>query len=176
MVGVPEMVPVVGSMARPGGRPVAVHPVMVPPPSTVAVGVSGVMAVPEVEVWSPGLVTVTTSWTVQLNEVLVPLKASESVAVTVTEYVPPVVGVPEMIPEETPMARPGGAPFSEKLVMVAPPPAPDVVAGTVIGVMAVPTVEDWSPGAVTVTTLSMTMVTGPVPVNPAESVAWTVIG
>ena len=84
VVGVPEMVPVVGSMLRPGGRPVADQPVMVPPPMTVAVGTSGVMAVPEVEVWGPGSVTVTTSSTVHVNVSLVPVNPAESVAVAVT--------------------------------------------------------------------------------------------
>ena len=85
VVGVPVMAPVVALITRPGGRPVSVQPVMVPPPTTVAEGVSVVMAVPDVEVWGPGLVTVTTSATVQVNELLVPWKPAESVAVTVTE-------------------------------------------------------------------------------------------
>ena len=42
------------------------------------------MAVPEVDVWGPGSVTVTTSLTVHVNALLVPVKPAESVAVTVT--------------------------------------------------------------------------------------------
>ena len=40
------------------------HDEMVPPPTTEALGVSVAIAVPDVDVWDPGLVTVTTSLTV----------------------------------------------------------------------------------------------------------------
>ena len=68
----------------PGGMPVSTHDEMVPPPTTEALGVSVAIAVPDVDVWDPGLVTVTTSLTVQVNELLVPEKPAESVAVAVT--------------------------------------------------------------------------------------------
>jgi len=83
--GVPETAPVVVLKLSPGGRPVSDHDEMVPPPTTEALGVRVVMAVPEVEVWVPGLVTVTTSWTFHVNTLLVPENPAESVAVAVTE-------------------------------------------------------------------------------------------
>ena len=84
VVGVPAMAPVEVLKVSPAGRPVSDHDEIVPPPTTVAEGVNPAMAVPEVEVWAPGLVTVTTSLTVQVNEELVPLNPAESVAVAVT--------------------------------------------------------------------------------------------
>ena len=86
---------------------------------------------------------------------------------------PPVVGVPETTPSAETVS-PGGAPVRDQPVIVAPPPAPDVVAFRVSGEMAVPATETWSGGVVTVTTFSMFQVTTVVPVNPSESVAWTV--
>lgn len=106
VVGVPEIAPVLLLNDSPDGRPDWAHDEMVPPPVTEALGVNPVMAVPDTLDWLPGLVTVTTSLTVQLKALLVPLKLFESVAVAVTEYVPPVVGVPEMTPLEL-MVRPG---------------------------------------------------------------------
>ena len=47
--------------------------------------------------------------TLHENDV-VPLNPAPSVAVTVTEYVPAVVGVPETVPDEGSIARPGGRP------------------------------------------------------------------
>ena len=85
MDGVPETAPVVVLKLSPGGRPVSDHDEMVPPPTTEALGVREVMAVPEVEVWVPGLVTVTTSLIVHAKLLLVPEKPAESVAVAVTE-------------------------------------------------------------------------------------------
>ena len=72
-------------MDRPGGSPVADHEAMVPPPMSVATGVSPAIAVPDVELWLPGSATVTTSPTVQVNGLLVPVESCESVAVAVTE-------------------------------------------------------------------------------------------
>ena len=73
VVGVPETAPVVVLNDNPVGRPDWAHEVMVPPPTTVALGVSVVMAVPDTLFWVPGLVTVTASLTVQVKAVLVPL-------------------------------------------------------------------------------------------------------
>ena len=70
VVGVPEIVPVVGSIVRPAGRPVADHDAMVAVDEvSVAVGVTGVMAVPETLDRSPGFTTVTTLVTVQVTSV-----------------------------------------------------------------------------------------------------------
>jgi hypothetical protein len=170
-VGVPEMAPVVVLKERPVGRPDWAHEEMVPPPTTEAVGVNPVMAEPDRLDWLLGLVTVTTSWTVQVNALLVPVNPLESVAVAVTEYAPPVVGVPEMIPPEL-MDRPGGAPDSDQPVMVAVDE--ESLAVTVTLAMAAPAVDVWAAGAVTVTTLLMVQPNTVVPWNPAESVAWIV--
>ncbi len=51
-------------------------------------------------------------FSVQLNEVL-PVAPVESVAVTVTEEVPAVVGVPEIRPVEELIDRPAGRPLAE---------------------------------------------------------------
>ena len=66
------------------------------------------MAVPETLDWFPGLVTVTTLLTVQLNVVL-PDAPVPSVTVMVTEYRPPVVGVPLITPVEELMVSPAGS-------------------------------------------------------------------
>ena len=58
--------------------------------------------------------------------------------------------------------------------MVAPPPAPEVVAVRASGAMGVPAKDSCVPGLVTDTVLSMVNATTVVPVKPAESVAWTV--
>ncbi len=65
------------------------------------------MALPDTLDWLPGLVTVTTLVTVQLK-VVVPDAPVPSVTVIVTEYSPPVVGVPVMAPVEGSMESPGG--------------------------------------------------------------------
>ena len=65
------------------------------------------MAVPELSVCAPGSVTVTTLSMVKAS-VLVPVKPSESVAWTVAEYDPAVVGVPVTTPAGD-RVRPGGS-------------------------------------------------------------------
>jgi N-acetylglutamate synthase/N-acetylornithine aminotransferase len=112
VVGVPEMVPEEGSMARPAGRLVADHVSVAVDVESVAVTSTGVMAEPEPSDWSPGLVTETTLVTLHENEA-VPVKPELSVAVTVTDDVPAAVGVPEMVPEVGSMARPSGSPVAE---------------------------------------------------------------
>ena len=74
------------------------------------------MAVPETSAWGPGFTMATVLETVQVNEV-VPVKLAESVAVTVTEEVPAVVGVPVMAPVELLIDRPAGRPVAPKWVM-----------------------------------------------------------
>jgi hypothetical protein len=131
------------------------------------------MAVPETDVCGPGFTTVTTSETVTVNVELVAEKPWESVAVTVTGYEPPVVGVPEMTPPDE-IERPGGAPLNDQPVMVAPPAAPEVIAVTLTGVMAAPASTANPGGAPTSTTFSMVKTSVDVPANPAVSVACTV--
>ena len=69
---------------------------------------------PTVEVWLPGLVTVTTlgGLTVQVNDAD-PCAPVVSVAVTVTLEVPAVVGVPEIRPVEELIDSPAGSPVAE---------------------------------------------------------------
>ena len=81
----------------------------------------GVMATPMSLAWLPGLVTVTVLSMVN-DTVPVPVNPAESVAWTVAEYDPAVVGVPVMTPPDD-SVRPGGRepPVVVQLTMVAPP-------------------------------------------------------
>src|SRR5258708_22027482 len=84
---------------------------------------------------------------VQLN-VADPCAPVVSVAVTVTELVAAVVGVPVIRPEEL-MDRPAGRPVAEKVRVW---PEAESLALT-CKLTAVPTVPDWLPGLLTVTVL-----------------------
>jgi hypothetical protein len=75
---------------------------------------------------------------------------AESVAVTVTLYVPAVVGVPETVPVDEPIVMPGGRPVADQVYGVVPPEAV-----TVKEVIAVPTVPDLLPGLLTVTVVEL---------------------
>ena len=72
-------------------------------------------AVPTVDVWLPGPVTVTVlppgAFTVQVNEAL-PVAPVVSLAVAVTVDVPAVVGVPEISPVDALMDSPAGRPVA----------------------------------------------------------------
>ena len=68
-VGVPEMVPVVGSTLSPAGRPVAAKVTVVVGDESVASIVTGVAADPDTSVWLPGLVSTTVLVTVHANDV-----------------------------------------------------------------------------------------------------------
>ena len=68
------------------------------------------------------------------------------VAVTVTLYVPAVVGVPETVPVDEPIDTPAGRPVADQVYGAVPPDADSVNE-----VIAVPTVPDLLPGLVTVT-------------------------
>ena len=74
---------------------------------SVADSSTGVMAEPDWSDWSPGLVTETVLVMFQVNEA-VPAKPESSVAVTVTDDVPAVVGVPLMTPDEGVDGEAGG--------------------------------------------------------------------
>ncbi len=56
-----------GSIDRPAGSPMADQVRVCPDPESVAVVPTGVMAVPDTSVWSPGEVTDTVSVTVHAN-------------------------------------------------------------------------------------------------------------
>ena len=70
------------------------------------------MADPDTSDWFPGLLMVTVLVMVQVNEV-VAVYAAESVALTVTEEEPAVVGVPEMVPVVPLIDSPVGRPVAE---------------------------------------------------------------
>ena len=82
VVGVPVIVPVVGAMARPAGRPVAEYVRVWPASGSVAVIGTGVMAGPWVEVRAPGLVIVGVWLVPPVGAVMVHVK----VAVAVTGW------------------------------------------------------------------------------------------
>jgi hypothetical protein len=93
---------------------------------SVADRLSAVMGVPEVEVWEPGLVTETVLVMLQVKEVD-PLngppfpEVTESVAVSVTEQLQAVVGVPVTAPVVALIESPVGSPVAAQLAMADPP-------------------------------------------------------
>ena len=112
---VPEMTPLEALMLNPGGSPVAAQ-------CKEGLGLVSVActvretAVLDLVVWLPGFVTVT-ALIVQVNDAL-PLPPLVSPAVTVTEEVPPVVGVPVMAALVAPveaMPSPAGSPDADQL-------------------------------------------------------------
>ena len=105
--------------------------------------------------WAEGVVVMATVLVTFQVKVAEPEKPELSVTSTVTEQAHAVVGVPVMAPVEALMARPTGKPVAPK-VLVAPDEVSD--AETVSVVMAVPEVEFWVAGAVTVTVLEMVQV------------------
>jgi hypothetical protein len=166
-VGVPVMVPVDELIERPAGRPVADQVSVAPLSVSVAELASGVIAVPVSPDWFPGLVTETVEETDQANDAE-PLNPAPSVAVTVTDDTPGVVGVPEMVPIDELIERPAGRPVADQ-VSVAP--AWVSVAELVSGVMAEPAPEDWADLPVTVTVLVTVQVKAAEPAWPLLSLA-----
>ena len=149
-VGVPEMVPFEVLMVRPVGRPVADQVKDdTPDCESVAVLVRAVMAEPVTFVRLPGFVTATVLVTVQ-EIVVVPKKPAPSVALSVTEQVQGVVGVPVIDPVDELIDSPVGRPAADHVRV-----APDwvSVAELVTAVMAVPVTADLLPGLATVTVL-----------------------
>jgi len=98
-------------MDSPAGRPVALQVRVAPDWVSVAELVTAVMAEPEPSACAPGLATVTVLVTVHENDVE-PAYPAPSVAVTVTELTPAVVGVPEIVPVELLIDRPAGSPVA----------------------------------------------------------------
>jgi hypothetical protein len=146
VVGVPEIVPVAGLIESPAGRPVAPQVRVADGDESVPTTASGVMAVPETLDWLPGLVTTTVFETFHVKVVEAD-SAWLSVAVTVTDELPAVVGVPVMAPVEALMASPEGRPVAEKLTVL--PPVVSWGAEMVRVGMADPDVFDCVPGLVT---------------------------
>ncbi len=170
VVGVPLMTPDEGSMARPSGRPVADQVRVAVDDESVPTTSTGVMAEPDRSDWSPGLVTETALVTVHENEA-VPAKPESSVAVTVTDDVPAVVGEPLMVPVAGSMARPSGRPVADQVRVALDD---ESVADSSTGVMAEPDWSDWSPGLVTETVSVTVQENEAVPAKPESSVAVTV--
>ena len=170
VVGVPVMSPVAGSTDSPAGSPVAPKERTAPGDESVAAASSGVTAAPDTSDWLPGLVTAIWLVTVHENEV-VPENPAPSVAVTVTDETPAVVGVPVMVPDEPSIDRPAGRPVA---LHVNVSPACESVAVSGRPVMGVPEAEVWAPCPVTVTVLAMDHENVADPENPAPSVAVTV--
>ena len=169
MVGVPEMVPVEGSIDSPAGRPVADHEKVarlgsVAEGRAAADGRAGDVGL------GPGLVTDTVSVTVQVK-VAVPANPAPSVAARVTEHVHGVVGVPVIEPVEELIDRPAGSPVADH-VRVAPDW--ESAAEFVTVPITVPVTFDLAPGLVTVTVLDMFHVKVVVADRAWESVAVTV--
>jgi hypothetical protein len=107
--------------------------------------------------------------TVQVK-VAVPEAPEPSVALTVTDEVPAVVGVPVMVPLEAPIDSPAGNPVADH-VMVGAGELCESVAVAVTGVMATPVLLDWLAMGVTETVLVMVQVKVAVPEAPEPSVA-----
>jgi hypothetical protein len=158
-------------MVRPMGRPVALKVSVAPDWESVAAICRLLMAAPETLDCVPGLVTATLLVMVQVKAV-VPEYPAESVAFTVTELDPGVVGVPVMVPLVPLMESPAGKPVADHEVMVAV--EDESVAPLVSGVMAVPVTFDWTLWATTVTVLVIFQVKLVVAVRVCESVAVTV--
>ena len=148
----PVMAPAVDMLNPVGSDPVVIdQPVdeMVAPPAApdvVAAMLTVEMAVPELLVKGPGLVTVTVLVMFQVNEVL-SLNACESVAVTVTEQAQAVVGVPLMTPLLELIESPAGRPVAEKVTEL--PPVVSCGALMVRLLIAEPDTLDCVPGLVT---------------------------
>ena len=150
VVGVPDTVAEVAPMVRPAGSPDAVHESEVVEELSDPPIVSGVMAVPDTLDRSPGEMTPTTLVMVHENEV-VPLNPALSLARTVTDEEPAVVGVPETTPVEALMDRPAGRPVADHDEMVAADDESDALRAS--AAMALPETDDREPGLVMVTRL-----------------------
>jgi hypothetical protein len=112
--------PVVGEMARPVGRPEADHDAMVAVgDESPAESERAEIAVPDTLDWALCPETVTVFVTAHVNEAEAD-NACESVAVTVTEDVPAVVGVPVTAPLVGLIDRPEGRPVDEKVTPFPP--------------------------------------------------------
>jgi hypothetical protein len=170
VVGVPETVPSVGSTDRPPGRPVADQVSVAVDEESVADAARGLMAMPEGVVCAPGSATVTTLVTVQPKEAD-PAAPDPSVAVTVTDEAPAVVGEPEMAPEAGSIESPAGRPVADQVSVAVDE---ESVAATDTTPMADPDTSVWSPGLVTDTVFVVVHVSEADPDAPELSVAVSV--
>ena len=118
---------------------------------------------------APGSVTDTELVIVQANEAE-SVAPEPSVAVTVTDEVPAVVGVPLTVPVELSIDSPAGRPVADHVSVAVDE---ESVAVTSTGAMAVPDRSDWSPGLVTDTELVIVQANEAESEKPASSVAVT---
>ena len=117
-LGVPVMAPVAALMLSPAGRPVALQVKLAPAWELVAVVPRGAMGVPDTADWGPGLATDTELVMVQAK-VAEPVAPEVSVAVTVTDDEPPVLGLPVMVPLAALIDSPAGRPVADQLMVAA---------------------------------------------------------
>ena len=152
---------------RPVGRLVALQVSVAPDWVSDPTGVNEEMAEPETLDLAAIAVTATVLVMVQAK-LVDPAKPAPSVAVTVTEETPGVVGVPEMVPVEVLMASPVGKPVADQVSV-----APDwVSAPALVSVeMAEPVTFDWLDLAVTATVLVIVHEKVAEPADPLLSVA-----
>ena len=130
--------PVDDAMDKPTGRPTALQVSVAPDWVSVPTGVRVEMALPDTFDLAPIVATATVLVMVQAT--LVELaKLAPSVAVTVTDETPGVVGVPVMAPVELAMESPAGRPTAVQ-VSVAPDCVSDAVLVKVV--MAEPVTFD----------------------------------
>lgn len=112
-VGVPVICPVLGLMLSPAGNPVADQLYGCMPPSA---DTAALYAVPTVPLGSVAVVMESSAGamtTVNVLLVVCGVGAPESVTVTVTEFVPGVVGVPVICPVLVLMLSPAGNPAAD---------------------------------------------------------------
>ena len=104
------------------------------------------------------------------------MNPAESVAWTMAAKLPVVVGVPVTVPDDGSSVSPAGREpeVTAQPVMVAPPPAPEVVASSVSGARATAASSVCSPGSVTDTVFATVQSNSVEPLAPSESVAVTV--
>jgi hypothetical protein len=171
VVGVPEIDPDEVSMDSPGGSPVADHEVIdAVDEESVAEAARALMAVPDTFDWSPESATATVLVIVQVNDVE-PEAPEPSVAVSVTEQVQAVVGVPVIVPVEPSIDSPAGSPVADHASV-----AVDEVSVAVLwrALMADPETWDWPAGVATETVLVIVQVNDVEPEAPEPSVAVSV--
>ena len=114
-------------------------------PALAVQGVAVPVSKPGLPSFWPGLVQPPPVLLIVQEKLAEPVAAAASFAVAVVEYVPAVVGVPEIRPVEALMLNPAGRPVAVQVYGAVPPLA------DICRLLAVPTVPDCEPGLVTVT-------------------------
>ena len=165
--------PFAGLMARPAGRPVADHEAMVTVDELSETPGTNVTGVPVTLDWVPGEATVTELTTDQVNDHC-PAKPALSVAVSMTVEVPPVEGVPVMVPLDELIVTPAGSPTADQVKVGTGLVWLSVADDVRLTVM--PLVPDWFDGPATDTVSTTCQVNIVDPEKPRGSVAVTSTG